>query len=148
MNYLSSVEEHFMDTCCFILGLEYRDTVDQMGCEPVDIGGEEILWRPSKKSGISWSPGEAQGLSGGPQEEVPGPSQVIQLFDGLEAHACNLEHFESSVNWLLEVLDTRYEMDIRIAQLDVLQSLEDFRVILERVAMVSQWELERKKAWE
>ncbi len=46
------------------------------------------------------------------------------------------------------MLDTRYEMDIRIAQLDVLQSLEDFRVILERVAMVSQWELERKKAWE
>jgi hypothetical protein len=39
MNYLSSVEEHFMDTCCFILGLEYRDTVDQMGSEPVDIGG-------------------------------------------------------------------------------------------------------------
>jgi hypothetical protein len=38
MNSLSSVEEHFMDTCCFILGLEYRDTVDQMGCEPVDIG--------------------------------------------------------------------------------------------------------------
>jgi hypothetical protein len=39
-------------------------------------------------------------------------------------------------------------MDIKIAQMDVLKSLEDFRVILERVAMVSQWELERKKSWE
>jgi hypothetical protein len=39
-------------------------------------------------------------------------------------------------------------MAIRVVRLDLLKNLEDFRVILWRMAIVRQWKAEQKMSWE
>ncbi len=46
--------------------------------------------------------------------------------DGLKASARSLKHWESSVKWLQEALNTGYKMNIRKASWMCLKSLEDF----------------------
>jgi hypothetical protein len=39
-------------------------------------------------------------------------------------------------------------MAIKVACLDVLRTLEDFKVTLDRIAMERQWKAGQKKSWE
>jgi hypothetical protein len=47
---------------------------------------------------------------------------------------------------LQDALAIGYKMDV--AQLDMMRSLQDFRVTLFRVAVAGLWKEERKKSWE
>ncbi len=59
-----------------------------------------------------------------------GPSHTMQNADGLDAHANSLKHLESSNKGLQEAHSMAFEMAIRLARLDVLRNLEDFRMTL------------------
>ncbi len=71
-----------------------------------------------------------------------------QNVDGLHIHAQSLKHLEGNVKGLQDALAVGYKMDVRVAQLDMLRSLQDFRVRLFRVAVVGLWMEEQKKSWE
>ncbi len=63
-NPLFSVETHLIGTCCCILGIEYRDKVEQIGSET----GKERREKPSEDHQSNpVPPREAQGQGVGPQ---------------------------------------------------------------------------------
>jgi hypothetical protein len=62
----------------------------------------------------------------------------------LEAHICNLE--------LIAGLDVPLQLDfilgIKVASFNATKSLEDYRIMLERITMAIKWTLYRKQGWE
>jgi hypothetical protein len=76
------------------------------------------------------------------RRKSPGPNQMTWNVDGLDVHACSLKHLESRIKRLQEVLGTGYELAVKVACLDMLKNLVDFRVKPDRVAVCT---VEQKK---
>jgi hypothetical protein len=55
-----------------------------------------------------------------------------------------LEHLEGST----KVLEKALQMGFKIAWFDMLKSLEDFKVMLDQVAMAGKSKVEQKNLWE
>lgn len=96
-----------MDTCCPIMQIEYQDKADRKGLAEME---------DHKKTSL-------------------GPSWTTRNVNGLEAQAHGLKHLQSSVKGLLEAPVPGYKVAVRVACLDVLRNLKDFRVTLKRVAV-------------
>jgi hypothetical protein len=128
VNPLSKEEADFVELCCRILGIEYKDKADA-----VEVGRRDRLKTIKairsllKKLGADLEQHRSKSLE---------PSQVTWNMDGLAVHACSLKHPESSIKGLQEALNTGYKMDIRLAWAVVQRNLEDFRVTLNIVTIV------------
>ncbi len=144
-NPLLKEEAHFVDMCCHILEIDYQDNTKQIGSEVLVAG------RGDPVKTIRATMGFLEKLGAKVEDHrwtSLGPSHTMQNADGLDSHANSLKHLASSNKGLQGATSLAYEMTIRLARLDVLRNLEDFRMTLKRMAMAGQWKVEQKKSWE
>ncbi len=91
----------------------YQDKAQQLGSEAVEAG------RGDPMKTIKTIRGLLEKLGADVEDhrrKSPGPRQMTQNADGLDAHASSLKHLESSFKWLQAVLKPGYEMAVRVAQ--------------------------------
>jgi hypothetical protein len=134
-NPLSEEEIHFIWTCCQIMKISEKEKIESI-CETA-------IWEGNgKATGTVAAIQKLLGALGSEAEACrrvsQAPFQTTQNMENLDAPAHSLQYLANSAKGLQDTLQRGFTMGIMIARFDLEKSLEDYNVMLERIAVAAK----------
>jgi hypothetical protein len=128
-NPLLAAEVDFVQTCCRILGFNSEEKVDAIGRR----AAEDVKGKVRKvMNAITVLLDELGDKVKRHQRKSPGPSLSTQSYDDMDAPARSLQHLQASVKGIRDTMVGGFARGIKVAKLDLENSMENFRITVER----------------
>jgi hypothetical protein len=149
-NPLSASEVDFVQTCFRTLGISREEKIDEIGCRAIEDGKGKVR---RVMNVIPELQDELGDRVNGHQRKSPGPSLSTRSYDDMNAHVRSLQHLQASVKGVRDMMVGGFSRGIKMAKLALENSMEDFRVTVERMGeaarcsedIINEW-LEKGRA--
>jgi hypothetical protein len=136
-NPLSAAEVDFMQTCCGILGINSEEKIYEIGRRAEEDGKDKVR---KVMSAITMLLDELGDKVNGHQRNSPGPSLSTRSYDDMDAPARSLQHLQASVKGVRDTTVGGFARGIKVAKLDLENSMEDFRITVEGTGEAARWD--------
>jgi hypothetical protein len=143
-NLLSAAEVDLVQTCCRILGISSEEKINEIGRRAMEDGKGKVR---RFMNAITVQQDKLGDRVKGHQRKSPGPSLSTRSYDDMDAHACSLQHQQASVKGVRDTMVGEFSRGIKVAQLALENSMEDFRVTVERTGEAARWNEDIINEW-
>jgi hypothetical protein len=136
-NPLSAAVADFVQTCCRILGINSEEKINEIGRRAVEDSKGNVQ---KVMSAITMLLDELGDKVKGHQRNSPGPSLSTRSYDDMDAPVRSLQHLQASVKGVRDMTVRGFARGIKVAELDLENSMEDFRITVERTGEAARWD--------
>ncbi len=139
-----SAEVDFVQTSCRILGIDSDEIVAKIGWKAVERGKGQVR---KVMNSITVLLDELGDRVKAHKRGTLGPALSTRTYDHMDTPARSLAHVEANMKGLRDTMVGGFSRGIKVAKLALENSMEDFRVTVERIREAAKWKEDIISSW-